>query len=459
MKKLHKILLPTLAAFFAMACEKDEHLVTYPESYPVLDQAVVAENTVTYGDSITLDVSISDKGTPLSTLEVQVVVNNSLLTFESIRTKGNQADVHRRYSIPFTPNMVDNAPVKVYLSSINVDGYTTDSIIHTATAKRPVINELWIVPKTGASYKLPLTDPENYTYYASGMTYGNSISYWLATKVDKFNKVDWTGLVFGKVGDGIGIVKQGTEENRISVTDETLVGINNITFDAFQFVPTVGGKLLEPVTTLDIDIDLQPSSVGGKDMRTGNIFFGENLEVTFSGITDLATNLPPDWFEVTGATTAKFLGLNAIYKVYYDITDHYLYVEPQWEVHYPDVMWICGTGFGKPQAPYAATSSWNWNTPLDYAPARNVSPGVYQVTVYGLNTAGATRGSFDFKFFYQHTWGTLGVTEIDATTYTLSAPFISEADGNVNAGVDPLEGVFRFTLNMNDKTITVDKLN
>ncbi len=122
-------------------CEKDEHMVTYPESYPVFDQAEVAESDITYGDSITVSVAVSDKGTPLSTLELQVVVNNELIASESIRTKGNSAEVNRRYGVPFVANRPDNAPVKVYLSSINVDGYTTDTILNT-TAMRPEIKEL-----------------------------------------------------------------------------------------------------------------------------------------------------------------------------------------------------------------------------------------------------------------------------------------------------------------------------
>ncbi len=41
-------------------------------------------------------------------------------------------------------------------------------------------------------------------------------------------------------------------------TDPTLVGISKFTFDALKFTVQVGGKLLEPVTTLDINADLSP---------------------------------------------------------------------------------------------------------------------------------------------------------------------------------------------------------
>ncbi len=101
----------------------------------------------------------------MSTLEVQVVVNNEVVVSESIRTKG-KVQVNRRYGVPFVPNRPDNAPVKVYLSSINVDGWTTDTILSTTIAKRPVINDIWLVPTVGKTYKLTLTDTANLIYYA-----------------------------------------------------------------------------------------------------------------------------------------------------------------------------------------------------------------------------------------------------------------------------------------------------
>jgi hypothetical protein len=461
MKKITKIFLFALASAYMVSCQKDEHLVTYPESFPVFDQAEVAESTITYGDSITVSVGISDKGTPLSTLEVQVVLNNELLTTESIRTKGNSAEVTRRYGVPFVANRPDNASVKVYLSSINVDGYTTDTILKTTTAMRPEIKELWIVPTVGKTYKLSLADTANLVYFGNGLTYGPTVTYRLATKLDKFSKVDWSGLVFGKVGDGIGVIDQRGDP--ITDSDPTLVGISEITFDALKFTSHVGGKLLEPVTTLDVNTELTPVVMAGKDFLEGNIYFGEGVEVTFTGLADLHKSLPPDYFEITGANTATFQGKDAIYKAYYYKDGEYLYVEPQPDVIFPDALWICGTGFGRPSAPYEVTSSWNWNSPFDYAPAMLVSDGVYQVTIYGLNTDGGFGfGTLDFKFFYKRGWWD-AAHEIDAADYAVTAPFFGRTDvgntGNINAGTTPLEGIFKVTLDMNAKTINIETIN
>jgi hypothetical protein len=460
MKKLFKVILIALITISVISCKNDEQLVTYPKSFPAIEVAQVEETTITYGDSVTLTVTVSDK-TPLSTLEIQVVVNNEVVVSESIRTKGKSSTINRRYSIPFVPNRPDNEPVKVYLSSINVDGWTTDTIINTTIAKRPVINQIWLVPTIGKSYKLTLTDTANLIYYAEGMTYGTMITYRLATKVDKFFKVDFSGLVFGKVGDGIGLINASGEP--INSTDATLVGISKFTFDALKFTVEVGGKLLEPVTTFDINADLLPMVMASKNFLGGNIYFGEGVEVTFTGLTNLPNSLPPDYFEITGESTATFVGPTAIYKAYYYIDGAYLYVEPQPEVIYPEALWVCGTGFGRPSSPYETTSSWNWNTPFDYAPCRLVSTGVYQLTIYVKNqddTYGY--GTLDFKFFFKRGWWDVA-HEINASTYTVGTPLFGlDAEGksgNVNGMTAPFEGVYRITIDQNVKTITPVKIN
>jgi hypothetical protein len=462
MKNLINAVLIVLLTGCLTACKDDRILVTYPESHPVFDLAQVEEATITYGDSITLNVSVSDDGTPLSTLEIMVVVNNEIVTSESVRTKGNSSDVSRKYYVPFVANRPDNEPVKVYLSSVNVDGYTTDTILSATTANRPEINDIWLVPTVGKSARLTLIDEENLIYYAEGLAFGNTMTCRLATKVDKFFKVDWTGLVFGKTDDGIGLIDQ--DGDPLVITDESLVGISKFTFDALKFTVEAGGKLLEPVTSLDIDNDLSVMVMASENFMGGNVYFGEGLEVTFTGLTNLPNSLPPDYFEVTGENTAVFLGNTAIYKAYYYIDGNYLYVEPQPDVIYPEAMWVCGTGFGRPSTPYEITSSWNWNTPFDYAPCRLVSTGVYQLTIYGKNTddEGDGFGSFDFKFFFKRGWWD-AAHEIDAAQYTLTAPFFGRTDtgntGNVNAGGTAFEGVFRITLDEGAKTITLVQIN
>jgi hypothetical protein len=465
MKNIIKILLTLMPLWLLVNCEEEQKLFTYPESYPVFEGAQVIEEVITYDDSISLSVQLSDVVTPLSTLEVQVVLNNEVITSESVRTKGNTSEVNRKYHIPFGPNVQDNVAVKVYLTSINVDGFSTDTILNSTTVKRPVINELYIVPTSGETFRLDMIDSTNLIFYTDGMTYGPSVSYLLATKITRFKKVDWTGLVFGMTANGIGF----TQSNKDVITDEdaTIIGISEITFDAMQLTRTVGGKLLEPVTTLDINEDLNPMVMAGENFLGNNVFFGTDIEVTFTGLTNLANSLAPDYFEITGENTARFVGPTAIYKAYYFIEGNYLYVEPQPDVKHPEALWVCGTGLGRPSSPYAITSSWNWNTPFDYVPCMKVSEGIYQFTAYMKNTADGTgTGTLDFKFFYQRGWTqepVPPVTEVNASEYTVGEPlfglWIEGKYGNVNGGATPFEGVYQVTIDMNAKTITSVKLN
>lgn len=465
-KYIETIALMSLIVGF-WACEDDDKVVRYPDSTPSIDAAVVAESEISYGDSIHLQVEVSDKVAPLSTLTVLIVVNEDTVTSEEIRTKGNSARVERTYGVPFEANRPDNAPVEVHLTATNVSGTEKEMVVSTTVAKRPVISELYIVPDlgSGTATKLELVNADSLIYKASGLPFKTSFNYKLATKLDRFKRIDWSGLVFGKVGDGIGLIDQSGES--INATDATLVGISEFTFDALQFTSRVGGKLLEPVTTLDVMTDLPPkptSLINNADFRGGDVYFGENVEVTFSGITtDLANSISPDYFEVTGANTAKFLGDTGLYKAYFLTTANYLYIEPQPETLYPEVLWICGTGFGRPSAPYEATASWNWNSPLDYMPCRLVEPGVYQATMYCKNTPntdGNKYGTLDFKFFHKRGWW--DEHEEWGVNYTVSPPFLGPSDTNGNINVlseEVVDGVYRITLNQNDKTITAVKLN
>ena len=473
MKNIIKYLLIVCLSAVLWGCTNPEDVVVrYAASTPKIDTAVVKETQITYGDSIHLRIVVSDKVAPLSTLVLRVVCNNEVITSETIRTKGNSTSIVRTYRVPFVANRPDNSAVKVYLTQSNVTGITKDSIVNTTIAKRPVITGFWLVPDgTTKGVKLDLTDPVNLVYSIKGLAFGTTINYKIATKVKTgFNKVDWSGLVFGKVGDGVGLVdslSNAQSSASITSTDATLVGISEFTFDALKFTVKVGGKLLEPVKTLDViaDLPLNPASLNNPaGFRGGNVYFGEGVEVTFTNITNLTNNISPDYFQVTGTNTAKFLGKTGLYKAYLYTPTGYLYIEPQPETLYPDIVWVCGTGFGRPQSPYVTTASWNWNSPLDYYPTRKIAEGIYQVTMYCKNEPSTDvaniYGKCDFKFFHKRGWW--DGHELWVDTYTLTPPFLGPTGvkGNVKLlSGTVLDGVYRFTVNENNKTFTAEKLN
>ncbi|MDR0348516.1 MAG: DUF5016 domain-containing protein [Tannerella sp.] len=456
------------------SCKDDDLRVKYPYSLPVISNATVAETEITYGESISLTVGeIKDEVTPLSTLEIQVVVNNIIIARQSVRTEGHSASFSGKYAVPFGPYMSEGAAVEVHLSAINVEGNHSDQVISTTVVHRPDIPRLYLVEVSGGGAKeLPLTNAGNYVYSANNLMLGNDITFYLAAKVSRFGNVDWTGLVFGWVNGELGFVEEGGDG--ISLKDLGLIGYREIIADLYNFTVTGTGDVLQPVAAMNIadfaDAEISSTDHSGtavkQTWKKAELYLGENTEFTVNGVTNVAAGFTPDFFEVTGANTVKFLGETGIYTVYYLPSADYVWVE-QPEAVYPAALWLDGVGFGRPQAPYAKTSSWNWNSPLEYVFCRKLSEGVFQATIYvqhemdeDIPAGDAWKYYYNTKFFGQRGWG----IEINGAEYALNTNLLySPADeaGNLK-GTDDLAaqtGVYRITIDTNAKTVDFVKQN
>lgn len=474
MNKILNSILLFSSVIMLFSCADDGLRVKYPASTPVFNSATVEQlhaGTFIYGDSIVINAEVTDTKTPLSTIDIKIIVNDELIASESVRTKGNNGTYTGKFVVPFGPYMPDNAEVEVHLSSINVEGYHADTVLTDIIAKRPEIPTMYFFSNvTGLAVELKLTDAANYIYSAEGLTFGNEINFVLPTKITRFKKVDWTAPVFGKSADGeLGFIDQ--DGDSLTLSDATLIGFEKITLDLFNFTVVGTGKKLEPITELNVNVfssvDLKSTNHLNvsvtESWKKGSLYFGKDSEFTVSGIANLSNSLSPDFFEITGANTAKFLGETGVYTVYYLPSIDYLFVE-QPDAVYPDVLWLDGVGFGRPQAG-VKTASWNWNSPLEYTFCRKISNGVFQATIYVEHTDGsdleeAWRGAFNSKFFHQRGWG----GEVDAREYTISTPLLqapTESDLGNFKGTDALltaPGVYRFTIDTNNKTISFVKI-
>jgi hypothetical protein len=467
-----KSLLLVLCSLFFLASCKEELRVKYPYSVPTISNITVDEAEITYGDSITLTVGeIKDEVTPLSTLEIQITANDIIIGKQTVRTKGNSSSFSGKFPVPFGKFMAEGANIKVYLSAINVEGNHTDTIISTTIAHRPVITELWVKPvPSGNPQKLTLVDAENFVYAGTGLDLKNDISFYLAAKVSIFGNINWTEPVFGLVNGELGLVEEGGD--RLTLKDLSLMGFSEITVDLFEFTYSGTGDLLEPVTEMDIATfeEVTINSIDHLNTSTPDIwkkavvYFGNNTEITVTGVTDFANAFSPDFFEVIGADKVKFIGLTGVYTVYYLPTADFVWVEQPEDI-YPNVLFLDGVGMGRPQAPYAKSCSWNWNSPLEYVFCRKVSDGVFQATFYVQHTIEAAiaepwRERFNVKFFGQRGWG----IEMDAREYTINSNLLvasaTEA-GNFNAtdALEAVPGVYRITIDTNNKTVDFVKIN
>ena len=328
---------------------------------------------------------------------------------------------------------------------------------------------------------------EDGVFTAYDLKYPKSIEFLLATVGTKFGRVDWSKPVFGMLNGKLTMITESQfnagEATSVTLSDDAIEGIDTITFNPLTFELTYGGKVAQPVTTLDMQTDLAEaptyisSSSVAKLYRGAKIFFDENSEVEITGCTDLAKAYNLDWMEYLGGNKIKFLGKKDQYYVSYDIANDYLVVEPLYELTTPDVMYLCGVGMGQPSANPSATSGWGFDSPNQNFVARPLGNSVYQFTVYMKNeqsTDYANYGTLNFKFFHQHGWG----GEEDGGTYTQTGLNIKGIDsttgivkdgekgdgsegnekGNWIATNEPFEGIYRITLDSDKKTTTYEKL-
>jgi len=481
MKNIINSIIFGLLIFFVASCQEEELRVHFPTSMPVFDNAVVAENAITYGDSITLSVGVSDPLTPLSTLEIKVVVGDEIIATESVRTKGNSATYTQKYAVPFVAHMPQGAKVEVHLSSINVEGTAKDTIIENTIASRPAIPTIYLVTAT-KTVELKLTDAAKHIYTAEGLSLENQISFRLATKVNWLKKIDWANpdnLIFGWINGGVNLIDVTINNNIVSTTgdviqlaDPTLMGFKKITLDLYNFTIKGEGDKLMPATAMNINtfgtVELSSTdhlNVTTKESwKSNKMYLGKGTEMTISNLADVSNSMDPTFFEVTGTNTVKFLGETGVYTVYYLPRLNYVFVE-QTDAVYPNALWLVGVGMGPARTPGVKTSSWNWNSPLEYRFCRKVSEGVFETVFYANHEVDPTaaepwRLTFGVKFMHQRNWG----NEESSQNYAMPNSYLYSPSpndkGNFNGTAEfaNLPGIYRFTIDINNKTTSFVKI-
>lgn len=482
MKNILKLSLTGLLVIFVMACQEDELRVYFPASMPEFDVATVAESEITYGDSISLLVGVSDPLTPLSTLSIKIVVGDEIVYSEKVRTKGQKATYSQKYWIPFVERMPHGAEVEVHLSSENVEGTKKDTIIASTIASRPSIPSIFLVTAT-STVEMQLTDEANHIYTAEGLNMGNEIAFRLATHVNRFKKIDWTNpdnLIFGTVNGVMSLVDVTVEGSTTTVSGDliklyepSLVGFKKITLDLFNFTIKGEGDKLMPATEMNINnfntvqlTSIDHMNVAKKeDWKSTVMYLGEGTEMIITGLSDVANCMNPTFFEPIGSNKVKFLGKTGIYTVYFYPGLEYVFVEQPTAV-YPDALWLVGVGAGPARTPGVKTNSWNWNSPLEYHFCRKIEDGVFESVFFAEHeiepdAAEPWRLTFGVKFMHQRGWGgeeSSQYYQLPANGYLYSP---SPNDKGNFAGTPEfknLPGIYRFRLDINNKVSTFEKI-
>lgn len=478
MKKFKYILMAVAAILFA-ACQPDHYRTVYPNETPELTGKLLKQS-VNYGaDSLGVEVHITANKTPLSTLTIKMMAGQTLIKQEVVRTKDMAYDNTFVYEIPFKGGMDEGAEICAYLIAENVEGVQANFIAKGCVGHRPVIETMYVMPPTPSGSSIgkgkQLTKQDG-KFVAYDLGFPKKVECLFATVGTKFGRVDWTKPVFGMLDGEVSVITESQfnsgEATAIVLQNDNLASIDTITFDPLTFAYHFGGKLLTPVTTLDINADLEEnpsymSASAAKKYRGAKIFFDENSEVEITGCVDLSKAYNLDWMQYLGGNKVKFLGPKAMYYVSYSIDGDYLVVEPMYDLEKPDVMYLCGVGMGQPTNAPAATSGWGFDSPDQNFVGRQLEANVYQFTVYMNNDSENAEhpgfGAVNFKFFHKHGWG----GEESAVNYKQDCCdgmkiLSSEEESNVGnwwCSSDPLfEGIYRVTLDLNNMVTKYEKV-
>ena len=478
MKRIFQVLFLALIAIGYTACQPDSFREVYPKGNPTVEAHMLTNEVLFGSDSISFEVKITEKATPLSTLSIKVIVGLNVIVNEEVRTPNFNFEQKFTYAVPFGPNMPEGEPVKVYLTATNVEGTATDFILSDCVGHRPVLETMYVMPPT-IDYK-PLGkgkqmtwDEEKFVAYDLG--YPKSIECLLAVVGTKFGRIDWNYPVFGMKDDKLSLITQEEFESgvatSIQLSNDNIESIDTIQFDPMTFDLYFGGKVAQPVSALDVNADL--AEVAGKTYRHAKIFFDPAIEVTISGVTNMATAYNLDYMELKDGNVVKFLGEKGMYEVYYLPEEDYIVVEPLRDAVYPNVMWMTGVGFGLPVAAPKVQGGWGFDNLGQYIACRTVAPKVYQFTAYLKNGANAdfeTYGSLNFKFFHQKGWGGEEVggnyEQIGLDIKGVGSEGLTKVNGDTGAEAgnwiantqEEFEGIYRITLDQNKLTTTYEKL-
>lgn len=209
----------------------------------------------------------------------------------------------------------------------------------------------------------------------------------------------------------------------------------------------------EPVTLNGEKMD---ESVYDKfDSKTLTLNTGD--ELTFTGIDDVSSILPPDFFEATSLSKARYTGPAGEYLLSYDPEHQLLYIENR-EGVYPESLWFCGSGWGHGASGEVTTSGWSWNLASNCLYCRKADSGnKFSITAYLGN-------GFTFKFFTLRGWKDNGATEFTTSAsdgIQILSPLVIAGNSSGDFVPGPLfqPGRYHLTLDMDAKQFNAEYLD
>lgn len=438
------------AVLFFSSC--DDEFGARKESVPVIESASIAE-TFTFGTNVVLTAKLSDPATTLTTLSYDIQENGRTITSGDIPVTGSNAEISQEIFVPLLSNQSDNAQLTVLLTARNVLKGVSATTDLTSVGKRPAFSRLYLVTDDNEVIELNPKSSDRNMFEATGLLLENTFRYKIAEKLTADKQIDYAGAVFGNVNGKIAMIDEKGESAFIHAlkSDYThAFTYNSQTFD----VSVLGG------TTGAYDIILNAfvgDNIDSEAFSTLNMKLENNREYRLLGdLADAQIVYNPDFFERITNNQIRFLGATGDYTLYYNHVRKNVFVGQE-NPSYPNYLLVCGSGIGYPtkvtnqeiDAVYSghgiAHSGWGFGI-TQFILFREVKSNVFQGTLYVDNSAG-------FKPFENNGWG----NEKQAGGFTFTGEQIISGDNDWMSS-DNAAGHYRFTIDLNENTVKIEKV-
>jgi hypothetical protein len=471
MKNINKLTGLCVCTLLLLAsCQEEEKRTVYPHSTPVIASAELTPNSFTYGDSLVFTATVSDAVTPLSTLTATIAINNELVTEQTFRTKGNEAGVTTKIHVPFKKGALHNAPVEALLTLINVEGDETEHVLSGLTVRRPHFNKLYLVMQDGNVIDLNPQNGNSDMFEATGLNLPNKLTYLIAEKITADKQVDFSGYIWYAKDGGIDLLDKNTPDIKSGdyITSKEATPKKNTTgvvFNAINFTTTLQGENMELLASLSAADLTSNITYDSEAFQYKEYYIEKDAVINLSGaLASLDVVFNVDFFERTAAGSVKFLGDEGAYTLYYNPVRKNVIVGVD-NPSYPNYLLTTGTGLGYPtkvtttgiDAVYSGrtrvTTNWGFDNILRYILFRKVSDNVFQGTVYAPDDVSHSAG---FKPFENTGWG----NEKQAKDFTFTGEQIITGDNDWTIASDSgvASDYYRMTVNLNDKTVHIEKV-
>lgn len=449
--RLFTLILPTLLLF--AACEETDERTVFPQSTPVVESASITPTAFVYGDSVSFAAKVSDPKTPLSTIEVKMIVNKKVITREVFRTPGQSTEVTAKVHAMFVDSLPDNATVDVELSLINVEGDKTVHKVEGITGKRTPYEKLYLVLDNGDVKEL-LPEADAPDKYAVDVNLKNSVRYKIAQKITEDKQIDFTAHVWGMLDGEIRIVDQAGDY--ITTSEPMKKSTERFIFDAYAFRTTLEGEDLMKAENFELTQFTEEITEETEKYLQGNFYVEKDQEIGLSSdFADVVFNM--DYFERLSTDKVKFLGETGPIVLDYNPTRKYMLVQ-EVDPSYPSALLVSGEGLGYPsKVKPEATSGWGFDRISQYMLFRKIADNTYQGTVY------MDADMANFKFFENKNWANEKLSD----DYKLPGILINsetksegkDINGNWFAAPTATSGYYKIVINLNSKEVTATEVS